>query len=310
MNLTRLSDQELLTNTKNLVNKEREVLMEVLHHLREIEKRRLYADLGQPSLFAYCENILNYSAAQADRRIKAMRLIKELPQIEQKVSSGELSLTNAAKAKEFFAQEEKTSGPIGTQEKLKVLADLENKSTRVAEKILLAQASTPAPEVKERVRQVSASIAECKFGADEELMQKMNRLRGRLAHKNPKMSMAELVAAAFELALEATDPTKGPERKRKDNEGRKNVTPAPESTPKSASGRKYISVKTKRAVWGKAQAECENCGSGYALEIDHTTPVGLGGSSGPENLRLLCRNCNQRAAITKLGQQTMDKYLS
>jgi hypothetical protein len=173
----------------------------------------------------------------------------------------------------------------------------------------LAESSTPAPEVKERLRQVSAEIAECKFGADDELLENMKRLRGRLAHKNPKMTMAELVAAAFELALEATDPTKDPEAKSKKirKEVSIKVTPAPESA--AVPGRKYISVRTKREVWQKAHGKCENCRSEYALENDHKIPVSLGGNSVRENLRLLCRSCNQRAAITELGRQTMDKFL-
>lgn len=45
MSLSKLSDAILLTRTKELVEKERETLISILHHLREIERRRLFCDL-------------------------------------------------------------------------------------------------------------------------------------------------------------------------------------------------------------------------------------------------------------------------
>ncbi len=147
MDLRKVSDQILLANMKNLASQERVLYTEVLHHLREIQRRRLFADLGQPSLFAYCVNILKYSNGEADRRIKAVAMIREMPAIEEKIVSGELSLTNVAKAKEFFNQEGKVA-PMKPEAKLELIKKLENKSTREAEKILLAESSSPAPEVK------------------------------------------------------------------------------------------------------------------------------------------------------------------
>ncbi len=42
-NLKQISDETLLNETQKLVHQEREILSLVLHHLREIEKRRLYS---------------------------------------------------------------------------------------------------------------------------------------------------------------------------------------------------------------------------------------------------------------------------
>ncbi len=48
-----LKDQELLNCTKTLVEKERQMLTEILYHLREVERRKLFCDLGYQSLFEY-----------------------------------------------------------------------------------------------------------------------------------------------------------------------------------------------------------------------------------------------------------------
>jgi hypothetical protein len=54
MNLKYFTDKALLADTKALAAKERESTLNVLHHIKEVGKRRLYSDLGYGSLFQYC----------------------------------------------------------------------------------------------------------------------------------------------------------------------------------------------------------------------------------------------------------------
>ena len=51
MRLNLLKDQDLLSQIKRLVSDERLVLTKVLRHLREVEKRRLFSELGYQSLY-------------------------------------------------------------------------------------------------------------------------------------------------------------------------------------------------------------------------------------------------------------------
>src|SRR5262245_32671873 len=121
MQLNGLSDQDLLSKIKSLVARERELLGEILHHLREVERRRLFSDLKYKSLFEYAVKELRYSEDQAYRRINAMRLIKELPQIEEKVVSGSLSLSALSAAGSLFKAESKHKAPMPAAKKLEVL---------------------------------------------------------------------------------------------------------------------------------------------------------------------------------------------
>ena len=95
---------------------------------------------------------------------------------------------------------------------------------------------------------------------------------------------------------------------------------APAAAPKPAPPKSSASIQTASASSGKnipasikrkvlEPNQCENCGSHYALEVDHKLPRSLGGTHHPKNLRLLCRPCNQRAAIQILGLEKMQKYL-
>ena len=65
MNLKHLTDKVLLDDTKKLAKAEREVTIKILHHLKEIDRRKLFTDLGHRSLHDYCLRELGYSDASA-----------------------------------------------------------------------------------------------------------------------------------------------------------------------------------------------------------------------------------------------------
>ncbi|NUM89101.1 MAG: HNH endonuclease, partial [Bdellovibrionales bacterium] len=81
--------------------------------------------------------------------------------------------------------------------------------------------------------------------------------------------------------------------------------PAPANPPAA----QQVNASLRRLIWQKARNKCENCHSRYALEIDHRIPRAQGGPNTPENIRLLCRSCNQRAAIQVFGLRKMEKHL-
>src|SRR4051812_27192776 len=98
MNLKNLSDDTLLSQTRSFVEREREMTLQVLHHLKEAERRRLYASLAYSSLFDYVTRELGYCPGSACRRIDAMRLLKEMPELEEKIQEGKLTLSTVARA--------------------------------------------------------------------------------------------------------------------------------------------------------------------------------------------------------------------
>ncbi len=48
------------------------------------------------------------------------------------------------------------------------------------------------------------------------------------------------------------------------------------------------------AVWERDGGRCVECGDGFELQYDHVIPFALGGGATPENLQLLCADCNRR----------------
>lgn len=208
MTLKNMSDEQLLFATKNLVREERKLLTAVLHHLGEIERRKLYSALRYTSLFDYAVKALGYSEDQACRRISAMRLLFELPEIESKISTGELTLTNIGLAKTLFEKEKKAGKIFSKQEKLEIVEKLKRQPKRVAERIVLAQSSNPISLTPDQVKAVSQNSVEIRFVGPDELLTKIEILKGLKAHKNPKMTLAELFDELCELGLNSWHPAR------------------------------------------------------------------------------------------------------
>ena len=71
-----MSDDELLEKARELAHNQTALTIITIHHLSEIERRRLYAKRGYPSLFEYAVRELYYSKAGAWRRIMTMKLCR------------------------------------------------------------------------------------------------------------------------------------------------------------------------------------------------------------------------------------------
>ncbi|MGE4132377.1 MAG: HNH endonuclease [Bdellovibrionales bacterium] len=300
MNLTSIPDGELIERTDSIVKREREVLAEVLQHLREIERRRLFSTLGFRSLFDYATKRLGYAEDQAARRISAMRLLRDLPELEPDVRQGSLTLTNMAMAQTLFRHA--MVGDFSKDRRLELLQDLRNKSKREAEHIIAARSSSPAGLKPDRIRPVTQETISISFVAGHELEEKIAKVRGLLAHSHPQASLADLMSYLCDLAIEKLDPSK-----KKCREAPKVMRQLP-TLPAPVSERR-ITARARRTVWQQAKSKCQTCGSVHALQVDHVLPKSLGGSDEAENLRLLCRSCNQRAAIEKLGLPKMRRFL-
>jgi hypothetical protein len=207
MNLSLLNDDQIIgtiIRKDDLIRKE---TTELLYYLAELEKRRLYFRQGCKSLFEFCVKVLKCSDGQAWRRVNAARALVALPEIREKVDSGELSLTTLSQAQSLFKRE-----PRGREEKLEILGRLENTSSREAEKILVAESKSPKAQVREGIRPVTQEISEIRIAADHELLADLERLKEIWSHSVPDGNMGEIFKRMARFCLEKLDPEKKLER--------------------------------------------------------------------------------------------------
>src|SRR5262252_2764538 len=90
---TRMSDRELLAETRRVVDVDRRTTAELLALLGEIDARKLYRAEGHSSLFTYCTHVLHLSEPSAYSRITASRAARSFPAILTRLENGDVTLT-------------------------------------------------------------------------------------------------------------------------------------------------------------------------------------------------------------------------
>jgi hypothetical protein len=248
-----------------------------------------------------------------------MRLLRELPQVEEQIQKGELTLSVLTQAQKHFRQEAKLGRPQTREQKEAVVQSLRGKSSREAERALFAMSPEPEKHRPEIVRPVSATHAELRFLADQDLQRDLEKLKGLLAHTFPNLSLADLVKYMAEQTLKRLDPARQEIREARKAPTVQGVQGAREKRSVGTSEvkpgqRQAIPAATRRAVWKRDSSRCtythqgKRCNSSYRLEIDHIRPVGLGGSNEMANLRLLCAHHNAHEAARVYGREKIQAF--
>jgi hypothetical protein len=276
VNLKHLTDTTLHQETQKLALREREITVQLLHHLKEIEKRKLFSEYKCSSLYDYCLKILGYSESSAYRRVQSSRALADIPEIAEKIEQGLLTTTNLTQAISFFKNENVTK----KEDKLQILEKLEHQSKKEAEKILYSIAGI-SKTLREQQRRISSDYLRVSINLSDEVMKKLLELRKFFGDQ---LTLEELIHIAADEAI------KNLEKKKY----KLSNTPHQSSPVKTTS--RVPAASIKREVYNRDK-KCQKCGSEHLLQFDHIKPWSLGGETTSQNLRLLCFNCNQREKI-------------
>ncbi len=201
LNLKTLSDSELLVQTEKTVFQERECTNLVLDHLREVEKRLLYAKLGFSSMFQYCTKHLKYCNASAQLRIDAMRLSKDVPELKESLQNGSLNLSVIGTVQKFMRHERaKYKKCYSPDQKRALLKQVEKKSKLETEQFFTGISPEFIPHEKKRV--LSPTQTEIRLVADPELLELMELMKSKLIQKgNSDPSYADVFREGLKKAL-------------------------------------------------------------------------------------------------------------
>jgi len=279
-----ISDKDLLTKASFLVKIERKSHILLLEHLQEVQRRRLYADLGYSSMFKYLTKELKYSEGAAVRRINTLRLSNKVPEVKKLIQTGELSLEVASKAQNFS---QKLSPTVTKQ----IVQKIKLKSNDEAKRILIdiTQGDTAAMPLRDIKKPISISKTRVHLTLDNytlKLLEKSKAIK--------KLNSDEALLFLLNLGFENIDSNIQMTKKSKGTQGRS------------------IPSKVRKEVLKRSNFVCEfkGCDEIKNLEFEHIIPFAKGGLHTIENIKLYCRTHNQRSAIKAFGQLRMDKYLN
>ncbi|MDH5270339.1 MAG: HNH endonuclease [Candidatus Krumholzibacteria bacterium] len=340
--LRTLSDRDLNSQTIALARDEREVTVQLLHHLGEIARRKLYLELGFSSLHDYCTRGLEYSSPAACRRIRAARCIKEFPSVLPLLERGELDLGTIALIEPVLTEDNHGA----------VVARVRGRTYRQVRRVV-AEYGAPLSIPEERIEPVRALVTPSdvdrmlfdrevdramphpsgrahgswvvseqkmfvQFLAREELIAKYEEAKALLSQSRPNASFAEVLAVLLDEYIERRSPAarqRRREKKRAAAAGGKSSTVGADGGHERSDTTRHIPVCTRDEIFTRDEGQCTYvgpdgtlCQSRHALQIDHIRPYAAGGTSDPANLRLLCAAHNRLAAEHTLGRHVMARY--
>ena len=330
--ISRITDRDLLALMPKLVLTERASSADVIEHLVEIDRRRLYLEQACRSLSCFCTERLGYSEDETARRVRVARLTKKFPGVLAELRNGTVHLTGLA-----------LLAPVMTDENCEsLLAQARGKSKREIEQLIAEL--FPKPDVPEvvlpvagqlaaqallgaaagelagakigsgptlaphsgvsgventtptSVRPLSASSWSVQFTAGRGFIEKLERATELLSHALPDGKVAQVLERALDALIEL-------ERKRKLGSGSSR-----KRRPLKAGSRR-VPVDVARVVWERDAGQCafvddqgRRCSARRFVTIEHRHPYALGGPPTEENLCLLCKAHNIRSARKVFGE--------
>jgi hypothetical protein len=299
VDLQNCTNDELISSLKALKIKEDLMLVEVLAHIQEIEKRQLFLKLGHPSLYSYLMKELGYTESEAYRRIESARFLKSLPELTPLVQAGHLTLTSISEVRSAVRHREKVSNnKMSHAEQVELAKSVSNCTRKQTQQILAEKIPDFKPLEFERKQELQNGGVQITLRLDKVQRQKSDRTRDIMARTGPITGTAILYENLCDFFLRKKDlVSENSTQHTLSRQGtlRKNPDPQP-----SRNKLRNIPMSIRRAVFKRDSGRCQFsnsegklCGSPYQIEIDHILPLSRGGTNDIENLRCLCRAHNQ-----------------
>jgi len=308
MNIKNISNQDLDQALKGFVVKEREILTDILLHIAEVDRRKLYLTFAYSSLFDYLTKHIGYSAGSAQRRIDAARLSKEIPEVISRLEDGSLNLAQVGLLQKSVRQSQsENKRKVSALEKKEIVEKLSGKSLAESQILVNQSLNISVKELTKTTHQQDESIR-FELTLTNSQWQKLNQMRELLSNSLPNGS------GDWDQVLEYVSDTviaqKSPKERKKDETSRttQNIAVADVAGIEVIKARVPLNKKVRDQVFERDKC-CQfkdkhtgkMCGSKWRLHVDHVHPVYAGGSNEVQNLRILCANHNLELYRSQAG---------
>jgi hypothetical protein len=197
----------LVENLKALVATERKITAEIIEHIQKIDQRKIHVQMGYSSLFAFLTEYIGYSAASAQRRIEAARLLTSVPELKKEVQSGELNLSQVSLVAQSMRQKQKENPflEFKPEDKKELLLQIKNKSFDASQKIVSEILDLELKTYDQKKVQKDESVR-LEFTLSKEQMEMFNRVKSLMSHTNPNASLSEVIERMAKEYLKRKDP--------------------------------------------------------------------------------------------------------
>jgi 5-methylcytosine-specific restriction endonuclease McrA len=322
-NLSQLPSHALTARLYELRKQERALLVEFLAYLAELDRRRLYLEVGFSSTFAFLVDHLGYTRSAAFRRTTAARLVARFPVVLAHLGDGRLCLTTLVELRDVLEEDrldeilDRAAGRSEEQVRELVAAlrprqapmDLFRRlpEPKPAESATAPPSAGPAPTCTPgpapRIEPISEELRVLRVTVGRDFVADLGSVRAALSHQIPDGNLEKILHECLRRTL-------------RECERRRKGTGKSSSRKSEATGR-YVPAGVRSEVWRRDEGRCtfvgtssHRCDSTHQLELHHVRPFARGGVSTVSNLTLLCSRHNRFLADQDYGAEHMARVVA
>ena len=332
MNLTELSNEQLLSNLQALIGQGRKVLAGLLAYLGEVEQRRLDLESACSSLFDFCVRRLGMGDDEACRRVAGSRLVRRFPVALAMIERGEIHLTALLLLREHLtdhnhqellrAASGKTKSEVqhllaerfarpDAPSRIQILPDAAGQGSLPGSAETFSATFAGEQPKPSRIEPLSPQRYKVEFTAGAELKEKIERAANLMRHANPSGDLSVVLDRALDLLLARLERQRlGKARRpsKRATDGQSEVAHRKSHQPS------HVPRAVRRAVFERDGEQCtfvddrgRRCPSRAFLELDHREPRAMGGADDVWNLSVRCRAHNLLSAERDFGRQHIEE---
>ncbi|MCB9882073.1 MAG: HNH endonuclease [Planctomycetes bacterium] len=360
-----LSDDELCSQATQLAGITLKHTAELIAHISVIAEKQAFRP-EYTSLFTYCINELGLSEGETHVRTQVANVCRRFPQLLDSLGANRMSLTVAGKLAPHLNMENASEliaaceGMTRRQVEEYLVQFKHGREVTPGIRVVSLANTLPGPTKDEanheptsegssvpilpvpnlhrpvrRIEPVKPDVFNFRFAASGAFRNKLERLAEVVGVVDVAGKLAELLDMAIEHALEAKDPQRKLERRRKREARKASAEQGANAAPASASPRpdevaiaieieiappvvppkpssRYVSSELRELAFERANYRCEfvtgggvRCIERTGLHIDHIVPHGLHGPTVLANLRCFCGAHNRWVAEQVYGEEFM-----
>ena len=293
----------------------------------EVQRRKLYRDLGYGSMQQYASEALGFSEAKTYQFLRLAEALKELPNLREAMASGKIGWTKARtvasvaapRRENRWVHEAGQSSRRQLEQKVKRVKQCAASGSRQPTLPLVPAESTElVDEAPVTLTLRMTSLQRARFDAlvekarknghdgtrEELLLAALEELVAGSDHRNCTRvhSPYQVVVHTCDECGKTTLPTAEGERRLSRGEAEAVACDARVLEP-GRRNRSTIAPATRRAVLARDSNRCQvpGCRHTRFLEVHHKVPRAAGGGNGPENLITTCSSCHKLLHENKIG---------
>lgn len=185
----------------------------LIRRLQQVDQNKVHRFCGYNSLYQYCLKALELTENQACDYIRVARKALELPELQQDINSGVLSVS---KARRII--------PVADQDNYREWSQkAKSMSKRELEKAI-AQIN-PKYNVPDHFKPVADNLIHMQGAITEEVLEKLNRAKEILSQKNKEMvKLNDILDSALNEFLFRHDPKEKAKRQRVKRQNKKSIS--------------------------------------------------------------------------------------